>query len=151
MNKPPEKLFNCSPCIDSYLPQTVSFYGIEFLILCFPAVAGLGACGAWLDDPSKKMSKSNPNQASYILMLDETAAIRKKFSRAVTDSDGQVRYDWKKPAVSNLVELYAVFGNLSIPGVERRFDGQGCKFGRTGQDSETRSTPCWRPKRRWDS
>lgn len=89
-------------------------------------VQDIGARVMGLDDPHKKMSKSNPNKASYILMLDEPAAIRKKFSRAVTDSDGQVRYDWEsKPAVSNLIELYSLFGEVSTEDVERRFDGQG--------------------------
>ncbi len=89
-------------------------------------VQDIGCRVMGLDDPHKKMSKSNPNQASYILMLDEPAAIRKKFSRAVTDSDGQVRYDWEsKPAVSNLIELYSLFAEVSTEDVERRFDGQG--------------------------
>lgn len=98
----------------------------QTFILPEAVVQDVGCRVMGLDDPYKKMSKSNPNQASYILMLDEPVAIRKKLSRAVTDSDGRVRYDWEqKPAVSNLIELYAVFGDLSIPDVERRFDGQG--------------------------
>lgn len=89
-------------------------------------VQDIGCRVMGLDDPHKKMSKSNPNKASYILMLDEPAVIRKKFSRAVTDSDGQVRYDWEeKPAVSNLIELYSVFSDLPIEEVERKFAGQG--------------------------
>ncbi|OWR32821.1 tryptophan--tRNA ligase [Saccharibacillus sp. O23] len=79
-----------------------------------------------LDDPQKKMSKSNPNKGSYILMLDEPDVIRKKLSRAVTDSEGQVRYDWEnKPAVSNLIEIYSVFGGQTTEEIERRFEGQG--------------------------
>lgn len=79
-----------------------------------------------LDDPQKKMSKSNPNKGSYILMLDEPDVIRKKLSRAVTDSEGQVRYDWEhKPAVSNLIEIYAVFSGQTTEEVEQRFEGQG--------------------------
>ncbi|GGO02192.1 tryptophan--tRNA ligase [Saccharibacillus kuerlensis] len=89
-------------------------------------VQDIGARVMGLDDPHKKMSKSNPNKASYILMLDEPSVIRKKFSRAVTDSDGQVRYDWEeKPAVSNLIEIYSVFAGETTAAVEKRFEGQG--------------------------
>ncbi|RIX51545.1 tryptophan--tRNA ligase [Paenibacillus nanensis] len=91
-----------------------------------PVIQEVGARVMGLDDPSSKMSKSNPNQSSYVLLLDEPAAIRKKFSRAVTDSDMSVRYDWdNKPAVSNLIEIYSVFGDVSIADVEKRFEGQG--------------------------
>jgi len=60
-----------------------------------------------LDDPSNKMSKSCPNRGSYVLLMDSPDDIRKKFARAVTDSDMNVRLDWDtKPAVSNLIETF---------------------------------------------
>lgn len=91
-----------------------------------PIIQDVGARVMGLDDPSSKMSKSNPNKSSYVLLLDEPSVIRKKFSRAVTDSDMSVRYDWDaKPAVSNLIEIFSVFGDLSIADVEKRFEGQG--------------------------
>ena len=91
-----------------------------------PVIQELGARIMGLDDPSSKMSKSNPNVNSYVLLLDEPSVIRKKFSRAVTDSDMTVRFDWDaKPAVSNLIEIYNVFSGLTIPEIERRFEGQG--------------------------
>jgi len=91
-----------------------------------PIIREVGARVMGLDDPSSKMSKSNPNQSSYILLLDEPGVIRKKFSRAVTDSDMNVRYDWEaKPAVSNLIEIYSVFADIGIAEVERKFEGQG--------------------------
>lgn len=91
-----------------------------------PIIQDTGARIMGLDDPSSKMSKSNPNQSSYVLLLDDPAAIRKKFSRAVTDSDMCVRYDWEtKPAVSNLIEIYSVFSNESIETIEKRYEGQG--------------------------
>ncbi|MHA6481917.1 tryptophan--tRNA ligase [Paenibacillus sp. strain BS8-2] len=91
-----------------------------------PMIQEIGARVMGLDDPSSKMSKSNPNQSSYILLLDEPSVIRKKFSRAVTDSDMNVRYDWDtKPAVSNLIEIYSIFAGESIADVEKRFEGQG--------------------------
>lgn len=100
-------------------------YG-ETFIVPEPIIQETGARIMGLDDPSKKMSKSNPNGSSYILMLDEPSVIRKKFSRAVTDSDMSVHYDWdNKPAVSNLIEIYSVFSGMEIPDVEKHFEGQG--------------------------
>lgn len=91
-----------------------------------PVIQDLGSRIMSLDDPTKKMSKSNPNRSSYILLQDSPNDIRKKLSRAVTDSDMQVRYDWdNKPAVSNLIEIYAIFSEESIPVIEQRYEGQG--------------------------
>jgi len=91
-----------------------------------PIIQEVGCRIMSLDDPTKKMSKSNPNKSSYVLMLDEPNVIRKKLSRAVTDSDMQVRYDWeRKPAVSNLLEIYSVFSEEPIPVIEKRYEGQG--------------------------
>lgn len=79
-----------------------------------------------LDDPSNKMSKSNPNPQSRIEMLDPPDLIRKKMSRAVTDSDREVRYDPKlKPAVSNLLTIYSLSANKSIEEIEHDYQGKG--------------------------
>ncbi|CAM3770804.1 MULTISPECIES: tryptophan--tRNA ligase [Paenibacillus] len=91
-----------------------------------PIIQDIGSRIMGLDDPSKKMSKSNPNKNSCVHMMDTPEEIRKKFSKAVTDSDGQVRYDWEqKPAVSNLIEIYSVFSDEDIPVIERRYEGKG--------------------------
>jgi len=91
-----------------------------------PIIQDIGSRIMGLDDPSKKMSKSNPNRNSCVHMMDTPEDIRKKFSKAVTDSDGQVRYDWEqKPAVSNLIEMYSVFSEEEIPVIEKRYEGQG--------------------------
>ncbi|MEY4392487.1 MAG: tryptophanyl-tRNA synthetase [Actinomycetota bacterium] len=59
-----------------------------------------------LQDPTSKMSKSAATDAGIIYMLDDNATIEKKFKRAVTDSDGEVRYDREnKPGVSNLLDI----------------------------------------------
>jgi len=72
------------------------------------------------------MSKSNPNPNSYIAMLDEPDVIRKKISRAVTDSGREVKYDPEnKPEVSNLISIYAHFSGLTVEEIERRYEGQG--------------------------
>ena len=61
-----------------------------------------------LQEPTAKMSKSSSSEAGIVYLLDEPAAIMKKFKRAVTDSDGEVRFDRaNKPGVSNLLEILA--------------------------------------------
>ncbi|AEI42191.1 tryptophan--tRNA ligase [Paenibacillus mucilaginosus] len=79
-----------------------------------------------LDDASKKMSKSSPNAGSYIALLDAPDVIRKKISRAVTDSGREVKYDpQNKPEVSNLISIYTQCTDLSIAEVEAKYEGQG--------------------------
>jgi len=98
----------------------------ETFTLPEPITQDMGGRIMGLDDPSKKMSKSNPNKNSYVMMLDSPDVIRKKFSKAVTDSEGSIRYDWEnKPAVSNLIEIYSVFSGLPTTDIEKRYEGQG--------------------------
>ena len=79
-----------------------------------------------LADPTRKMSKSDTNANAFILLTDDRDAITRKFKRAVTDSDGVVRYDpAAKPGVSNLMVIYQVFTGKSFAEIERDFDGQG--------------------------
>jgi tryptophanyl-tRNA synthetase len=73
------------------------------------AVPAAGARVMDLQDPTSKMSKSAASDAGLIALMDEPAAIMKKFKRAVTDSESDVRYDRAaKPGVSNLLEILAV-------------------------------------------
>jgi len=91
-----------------------------------PYMPEVGARIMSLDDASKKMSKSNPNPNSYIAMLDEPDVIRRKISRAVTDSGREVKYDpASKPEVSNLISIYAHCAGVTVEEVERRYEGQG--------------------------
>lgn len=79
-----------------------------------------------LDNPENKMSKSNPNPHSKINLLDSPSKIKKSIMKAVTDSDGQIRYDWEnKKGVSNLMTIYSVMGGKSIPEIEKAYAGQG--------------------------
>ena len=79
-----------------------------------------------LGDPSKKMSKSDPNVNSFVLLTDNKDVILRKFKRAVTDSDGVVRYDpAAKPGVSNLMGIYAAFTGQTMEEVEAAFAGKG--------------------------
>lgn len=79
-----------------------------------------------LDDPMKKMSKSNPNPASRIEMLDTPDEIRKKISRAVTDSGREVRYDpEQKAAVANLLVIYSAVSGQTIEEIIKQYEGRG--------------------------
>jgi len=79
-----------------------------------------------LQDPTKKMSKSDEAGLGCIELLDDIETAKKKIMRAVTDSDSVVKYDLKnKPAVSNLLTIYSYLGNKSVKEVEKEYDGRG--------------------------
>lgn len=91
-----------------------------------PLIPDFGGRIMSLDDPSKKMSKSNPNPNSKILLQDEPDVICKKIRRAVTDSEAQVRYDKEnKPAISNLLTIYSLMSGEDVKTIEERYVGQG--------------------------
>jgi tryptophanyl-tRNA synthetase len=98
----------------------------ETFVIPEPLIQKVGGRVMSLDNPTKKMSKSDPNAGSYILLLDPPDVIRKKLSRAVTDSEMSVRYDWDtKPAISNLLEIYSLCSDETIESIEKRYEGQG--------------------------
>ena len=79
-----------------------------------------------LQDPAKKMSKSDENPNASIYLMDDPDTIIRKFKRAVTDSDGVVRFDAaEKPGVSNLMSIYSAVTGKSMETIEAEFDGQG--------------------------
>ncbi len=78
-----------------------------------------------LQEPEKKMSKSDENPNSYIAMLDEPDVIRAKIKRAVTDSEGVIRFGDDKPGVSNLLTIYGALSGLSAEQTEAKFSGLG--------------------------
>lgn len=90
-----------------------------------PDIKKAGARIMSLDDPTKKMSKSNPNPNSYIALTDEPNVIRKKFRRAVTDSGSEVVASPDKPALTNLMSIYAILTNDTLEGVAEKFVGKG--------------------------
>lgn len=98
----------------------------DYFTLPEPYIPKVGARIMSLDDASKKMSKSNPNAGSRIGLLDPPDVIRKKISRATTDSGREVKYDpANKPEVSNLMSIYAHCANLSLAEIEAKYEGQG--------------------------
>jgi tryptophanyl-tRNA synthetase len=80
-----------------------------------------------LQEPSRKMSTSSlSSEDGRLLMLDEPDAIRRKFKRAVTDSEGTIRHDWEtKPGVSNLLEILHGVSGEPIAEIEARYAGKG--------------------------
>lgn len=82
-----------------------------------------------LNDPSKKMSKSASSAANYIALTDAPEAAVKKIMRAVTDSGSEVRYDLKKkPAISNLMAIYSLLGDISLSEIESKYGNNGPAF-----------------------
>lgn len=78
-----------------------------------------------LQEPTKKMSKSDANANAYIALSDEPDVIKRKIKRAVTDSDARVAASPEKPAVTNLMSIYSLLANMSMAEVEQHFDGKG--------------------------
>jgi len=79
-----------------------------------------------LQDPTKKMSKSDPNPKAYIALLDDPKQIEKKIKSAVTDSEGIVKFDKEnKPGISNLLTIYSNFSNKTIEEIEALYEGKG--------------------------
>lgn len=79
-----------------------------------------------LQDPTKKMSKSDPIEKACIFLLDEPNIIRKKISSAVTDSDGIIKFDpVNKPGISNLLTIMSAATNKEVTEIEKEFEGRG--------------------------
>lgn len=87
-----------------------------------PMIPEVGAKIKDLQDPTKKMSKSDDNYKGTILLLDEESIIRKKIMSAVTDSEGKIYYDEEnKPGISNLLTIYSSLKNITIKEAEEYF------------------------------
>ena len=90
-----------------------------------PYIGKTGAKIMSLQEPEKKMSKSDTNANSFILMTDDADTILRKCKRAVTDSEGVVRAADDKPGVTNLMSIYGVLTGKSFGAIEAEFAGQG--------------------------
>ncbi|WP_180540206.1 tryptophan--tRNA ligase [Staphylococcus haemolyticus] len=79
-----------------------------------------------LQDPTKKMSKSDDNHKNFISLLDEPNVAAKKIKSAVTDSDGIIKFDRdNKPGISNLLTIYSSLTNESIKDLEAKYENEG--------------------------
>jgi tryptophanyl-tRNA synthetase len=104
-----------------------SKYGLTF-VLPEPVISGTGARVMSLVDPTKKMSKSDPNPNSRINLLDSKDEIIKKLKSATTDSGSEITYNPKeKQGISNLLEIYSILKGIDVNSAVSEF--QGKKYG----------------------
>ncbi|GIO63363.1 tryptophan--tRNA ligase [Paenibacillus cineris] len=97
----------------------------DYFTIPEPYIPEVGARIMSLDDASKKMSKSNPNPGSYIALLDPPDVIRKKISRATTDSGKEIRYaPDEKPEISNMMSIYSQCSGMSLQEIQDKYEGQ---------------------------
>lgn len=101
-----------------------NLYGDVFTIP-EPYIPKVGARIMSLQDPSKKMSKSDDNPNAWVAILDDKDTIIRKFKRAVTDSEAQVRYREEQPGISNLITIYSTVTGKTVAEVEKEFEGKG--------------------------
>src|SRR5699024_7665541 len=108
------------------------------------SIPKVGARIMSLQDPTKKMSKSDDNQKASIFMLDTEKQMEKKIRSAVTDSEGIVKYDKEnKPGISNLLTIYASCTGESIEKLEQKYEGKG--YGEFKQDTANAVINALRP------
>ena len=90
-----------------------------------PFIPKTGARVMSLQDPTQKMSKSDPNINAWVAMLDKPDDIMRKFKRAVTDSDACVKYAPGKDGINNLMEIYSAVTGMNYDAIEKEFEGKG--------------------------
>ncbi len=90
-----------------------------------PLITEGGARIMSLQEPDVKMSKSDENPNSYILLLDEPEVIRRKVRRAVTDSLGVVAYNDEQKGLKNLINIYSEFTGESPEEIVAKYEGKG--------------------------
>ncbi|MFW5864818.1 MAG: tryptophan--tRNA ligase [Candidatus Izemoplasmataceae bacterium] len=97
----------------------------EFFTVPKPLIPKVGARIMSLTEPTKKMSKSDENPKSKILLLDDDAIIRKRIMSAVTDSEQSIRYDKEnKAGISNLLTIYSAITHESIDSIVARYENE---------------------------
>ena len=99
-------------------------YG-EMFTVPEPYIAQVGAKICSLQDPTKKMSKSDENANATIFILDDKDTIIRKCKRAVTDSDTDIRFAEGKDGINNLLTIYSCVTGKTIPEAEKEFEGKG--------------------------
>ena len=90
-----------------------------------PYIMKTGARIRSLQEPTKKMSKSDENQNAFISLKDAADTILRKFRRAVTDSEARVYYGEGKDGINNLMEIYGAVTGKDMAAIEAEFDGRG--------------------------
>src|SRR5881227_2053646 len=102
-----------------------SLYEQQVFTVPEPQIREVGARIMALDDPTNKMSKSDPNPNSRINMLDDPKTIKKKIGRATTDSERLVTFDPARPGITNLLSIYQLLTGQSPQEIEAEFAGKG--------------------------
>ena len=90
-----------------------------------PYIPKAGAKIGSLQEPEKKMSKSDENVAGSIFLLDDADTVTKKIKRAVTDSGTDIRFDPERPAITNLLTIFQLLTGKSNEDCEKHFEGKG--------------------------
>lgn len=90
-----------------------------------PRIGKQGAKIMSLQEPEKKMSKSDDNANATIFLMDDTDTLIRKFKRAVTDSDNSIRYSDEKPGIKNLIEIYCIATGKTVEDTEKEFAASG--------------------------
>lgn len=90
-----------------------------------PYVGKVGAKIQSLQDPLKKMSKSDENENASIYLTDDRDTVIRKFKRAVTDNEACVRYSDEQPGIKNLITIYSATTGKTPEEVEQEFEGRG--------------------------
>ena len=97
----------------------------ETFVVPEPFIPPVGANILSLQEPSKKMSKSDENLNGSIFLLDDADTITKKIKRAVTDSGTEIKFDESRPAINNLLTIYQLLTDKSAAECEADFEGKG--------------------------
>lgn len=107
------------------LAQRFNYYYSDTFKMPEPFIPKVGARIMALQDPTKKMSKSDDNEKNIIFLTDTDEQIKDKIKRSVTDSDKEIKFDENnKPGISNLITLYSVATQLPIQDIENKFVGK---------------------------
>jgi tryptophanyl-tRNA synthetase len=97
----------------------------ETFVIPEPVIQAEGARIMGLDDPTKKMSKSDDAPNRSVFLFEEPDAIRKKVARATTDSQREIRFDPSRPGIFNLLTIYRLLSEESAATIEARYEGKG--------------------------
>ena len=96
-----------------------------------------------LQEPEKKMSKSDENQNASIYILDTPEIIKRKFKRAVTDSENIIAYSDEKPGIKNLIDIYCSITGETVDAAVATFEGKG--YGNLKEQVGDAVVECLRP------
>lgn len=107
------------------LAQRFNFNYSETFTVPEPYIPPVGARIMSLQDPTKKMSKSDENERAVIFLNDPYEVVVSKIKKAVTDSGSEIKYDETKPGISNLITLYSISSGKSFDEIENEFKGKG--------------------------